>query len=141
MRMMCLAMALQRQPQRREVLTELVVQVARNPRPLVFLCRDESRQQLRHVLLGPGLAEQLGAQSLRALLDARLELGHRLPLRRQVTGDPGEAGARALADPRRDGAAVEALATLPHKPPFIFRPSRPGRACQLLLRDARRAIL
>ena len=66
-------MALEREAQRGELLSELIVQIARDPAAFVLLGTDEPVEQIGHGFLGSLVAAHLSLELRGALLDAVLE--------------------------------------------------------------------
>src|SRR6185503_3641114 len=70
-----LAQPLERQAQRGELLADLIVKPARDPRALVLLGRDDSPQHRRDVGVGGLAGRDLRFELVGPLADAGLELG------------------------------------------------------------------
>ena len=107
------SLPLQGQAKRGELLAELIVEVARDARALVFLRGHDPLEQRGDVFVRLGTGLHFGLERTSALADARIELcldhAQRLGgllLHREVASNLGEA--QALAQPDGRATAIEA---------------------------------
>ena len=139
-------MPFEREPERRQLLADEVVHVARNPRALVFLRGDQPPHQARDPSLASRPLLDLQLEALR-LAHALLELGAGA-LQRNLVGaadgevarDLGEAAVLGAAERRRHSAAEQQRAVLSHVPALVLGAALRLRARELLLGHAPVAI-